>query len=396
MIDATGISTKILTDKVIANCKKIPFNSSADCSLVDKIYAILKNVHNKDGSVNFEDIFHVLELLRGFRNSNGYKGYTSLSKIFAVLNDEFSSIDAKAVYKSIHEIITTVNDEIANYDKTYDCKGTWFKEFFERIINGTNSSLDIYNLNYDTWVEQTLRNYNDGYVPIPDYPEMQRFDVKEAYNISDKHWVCHPHGQICFEYPRFKPQDINNYVFQESNNTLYKYKDFSIAKKFRDSVSRSDDNAQSGETLIRTNIITGLMKTDKLLWNPFNIYHTKLSNSLMNNNQLILLGYGFSDLYINNLLLQFNSKHYMNRKVLLIDYINPNDWSPLVEHPFSPSDKALFTNYISKEDRWYVKYGFKNFENLGLLVSENQELCVCKDGFKASISKMDEIINYIK
>lgn len=387
VIESTDVSTQSLTDAVISNCKKH--------KLVDKICEVLQNEYSKDAKPNFEDIFHVLELLLGFRSSSGYKGYTSMSSIFAQFESQFADIEPISIFSSARELIETINNEIALYDLEFATKGKKFSNFFDQLINKTGSALDIYSLNYDTWVEQSLKEYNDGYVDIDDYPNMKRFDVSKAFTPSDKHFVSHLHGQICFGHPEFSVKDVNKYAFQESHDTLYKYSNYSIARDYRIRSIRSNDSTQAGENLFRTNIVTGLMKTDKLLWNPLNAYHHKLANSLLNNDQLIIMGYSFSDYYINNLLILFNAKHYNNRKVVIIDYISPKNWQPQIQHPFSPNNKALFTNYIAKEDRWYSSYMFKDFDTIGLLFSGNGDLCICKDGFHTSLNHMDEILQFI-
>lgn len=254
--------------------------------------------------------------------------------------------------------------------------------------------LDVYNLNYDTWVEQSLIDYNDGYVDIANYDNMKRFDISSLLNANNSHSINHLHGQIHFEYPSFKTKDINMFAFQESNNTLYKYTSYEEAKKIRDMTIRSGDSTQSGENLFRTNIVTGLMKTDKLLWNPLNAYHMHFYNSLMNSNSLIIIGYGFGDLYINNLLVQFINKHYYDRKVIMIDYINSEYWGHHVEHPFSGHEKATYTNRLFKNDYWTKKYLFSG--KPGCCETEDKMCKIYTNGFKEAYTHIDEIIELLK
>lgn len=224
---------------------------------------------------------------------------------------------------------------------------------------------------------------------------MKRFDVAEYFKENDMHTISHLHGQICFEYPEFKIEDTNNYAFQESHNTLYKYVDFKLAKDYRQRYVRSSDCTQSGENLFRTNILTGLMKTDKLLWNPLNVYHNKLLNSLLKNKKLIIIGYGFSDLYINNLLYQYNALHLSDRKMLMIDYVSDDDWKQLVEHPFKPSEKAIFTNLMRKDDFWCRTY--KSKQQKDVIISPDNMTCICTEGFNSVCNNhMMEIKQFLK
>lgn len=410
MIDSTSVSTKTLTEKVINNCKKYKINDSIDTSLVDVICNNFLRIYHKETQlfpkeytkmdkitsiISFEDIYHVLELLPNYLNSCGYKINESAFQIFSKLNQEFKNIKQQNIYGAAHEIIRTINDEIYAYDSKFTDKGKNFSKFFKEIAQKTNLKFDIFNLNYDTWVEQTLCDYNDGFVEIPNYEnKMKRFDITEYFKSNDRHTVSHLHGQICFEYPEFNPKDINTYVFQESLNTLYKYVNFSTAKSYRERSIRSSDHTQSGENLFRTNIVTGLMKTDKLLWNPLIMYHNKLSNSLVSNQRLILVGYGFSDLYINNLLLQYNAMHFNERKIIMIDYIPDEDWQPQIEHPFKPSEKATFTNLMFKDDFWcrINPYAPKK----PMYYSKDKMACIFKNGFNDVINNhLPDVIKFV-
>lgn len=410
MIDSTAVSTKTLTEKVINNCKKYKINDSNDTSLVDAICNNFLQIYNKEISpllkkcpkmdkltsiISFEDIYHVLELLPNYLNSHGYKSNESAFQIFSILNQEFKNLKPQNIYGAANEIISTINNEIYSYDSEFTDKGKNFSRFFQEIAQNTNLKFDIFNLNYDTWVEQTLGNYNDGFVEIPNYEnKMKRFDISEYLKSDNRHTISHLHGQICFEYPEFSPKDINTYSFQESHNTLYKYVDFSTAKSYRERSIRSSDHTQSGENLFRTNIVTGLMKTDKLLWNPLIMYHNKLANSLISNKRLILVGYGFSDLYINNLLLQYNAMHYNKRKIIMIDYISDENWQPQIEHPFDPSEKAVFTNLMFKDDFWCRRHPFA--PKKPVYYSKDKMACIFKNGFNDVINNhLSDVIEFI-
>ena len=252
MIEATGVSTKSLTEKVISGCKKYKINKECEKSVVDVICDKFLSVYNKEVSaedetskiekitsiISFEDIFHVLELLPNYnKNKSGYKGHISAYTIFSELNSEF-------------------------------------------------------------------------------------------------------------------------------------------------------------ENLFRTNIVTGLMKTDKLLWNPLNVYHNRFMNALLKNKRLILIGYGFSDLYINSLLYQYNAKHFEDRKMVMIDYVSDDDWQPTIEHPFYPSDKAIFTNLMHKSDHWYEKYMFKDKKKI--IISEDNMVCICTSGFNSALNYIEKIKKLFK
>lgn len=410
MIEATGVSTSSLTQEVIEKCKEFKINKQSTKSIVDVICDKFLEIYNKEDGVlderlgkiekitkiiSFEDIFHVLELIPNYINNSGHKGHTSAFKIFSQINNEFRDLDKKSVYASKRKIIELINDRIYSYDSCFLENGEIFKNFFIKICGSKNYLFDVFNLNYDTWMEQTLEDYNDGYIDIDGYEDiMKRFDINEYLKNDNRHTISHLHGQICFEYPDFKKEDRNRYAYIYDINTLYKYKNFNLAKDYRSRSGRSDDKTQSGENLFRTNIVTGLMKTDKILWTPLNSYQNKLTNCLMNNKKLIIIGYGFSDLYINQMLWQYNTKHLNDRKILMIDYISDDMWNPAISHPFKPEDKALFTNIIHKDDSWCRRPPFKPKEDI--MISEDNMVCICTSGFNSALNYIEKIKNFLK
>ena len=437
MIDATGVSTESLTREIIEKCKKFKINKDSDDSVVDVIceklmsiykassenpifrgiqpiqnalgseeslsYEVCGDCHKneQDNSnseqiskiINFEDIFHVLELLVNYYGEEFHKGYGSSYHVFSQIRKEFKELDENSAYGSAYALIDVLNDEVYKYDSQFAVNGQMFKNFFNEIENNTDYVFDVFNLNYDTWVEQSLKDYNDGYVNVPGYEsKMQRFDSNKFLEISDNHTVAHLHGQIYFEYPKFEINDINKFAFQESHNTLYKYLDYSYAKEYRLSTCLNRNYTQSGEALFKTNIITGLMKTDKLLCSPMNVYHSKMACSLFTNKKLIIIGYGFPDLYINSLLFQYCYHHYNDKKVLMIDFINDTDWHPEIAHPFTPGDKATFTNFLYKKDSWYKES--KYFQKEEVISSSDNMICCC--GFKNACEKhLPKIIEFL-
>ena len=86
---------------------------------------------------------------------------------------------------------------------------------------------------------------------------------------------------------------------------------------------RLDDKNQAGHNIFLTNIITGRMKTDKLLWSPMQIYMYGLIKALAENEELLIIGYGFGDQYINNLLFQYLQFHPSDKRIRMITYSDP-------------------------------------------------------------------------
>ena len=190
MIEDTGISTEMLTKIIIDKTKSSKLMKD-----------IINNLENQTKSFSFEDIFHCLEILNGFKNSK----YSLIADL---------KIDNKGSYSLLDEIIGIINDKISEYDSpsNFQKTGESFKTFFKQLAE--NFYLDIFNLNYDTWIEQSLDSYVDGFIDIPKY-NFQRFDINKFLNTQNDNIVAHLHGQIKFALPNW------NVINDKSNNRLF-------------------------------------------------------------------------------------------------------------------------------------------------------------------------------
>lgn len=272
---------------------------------------------------------------------------------------------------------------MGEYDSQYDLKSGWMKDYYGSLIDRENVVLDVFNLNYDMWMERILLGYVDGFEPIeePSGYNFQRFYANTYLNPGEHHTISHIHGQIAFEEADFRVSDINSFAFEEQGYTLYKYPSFEIAEDVRSRHFRSDDISQSGHNIFLSNIITGRMKTDKLIWSPMQIYMYGLIKALMENDELLIIGYGFGDQYINNLLFKFIGTH-KKRRVRVITFTDPEEFEQeviMTGDPFTVSQESIFVKCAMKSERWCSP--FRRNAN-GRFVSENGETELYLNGFK--------------
>lgn len=382
--EATKVSTYSLTKDVIKACRMIPINEDSKTSLIELICREYNKLYEADPrllktsgqhwdtkalkNISFEDLFHAIEMLKGFKSRGAAYGFNPVYKIFASEKRKFKKTDLYAVYASARELIQTLNDKVHDYDVEFGKKSGYFKHFFE-ALHKAGYKFDVYNLNYDTWVEQTLDSigcgYNDGFVNLSQYglngydDKFQRFDPTKFWNNEGGlDTVAHLHGQINFEYPDFKPKDINYFSYRDSHSELYKYANFKLADDFRNHSGRSTGTTQEGASIFRTNIITGLAKTEKLLWSPMDLYHMALGRSLLDNKRLIIIGYGFPDKYLNSILTTYLDAHSDDGRVVVADKINEvsDPWASGSDlTPFTQADKTQFLHRMFKDQTWYAR-----------------------------------------
>lgn len=146
-------------------------------------------------------------------------------------------------------------------------------------------SIRLVTLNYDDAVERSVPEFWDGFESgNPGSVDYAGFSKK--YNLE----ILHLHGSI-----RFAPPEHNAHAIPE----LRRYSTNTEAKKFR--LARLDLTffSQAGELLLNGPILSGLRKTEKLLLQPYGLYHHRFVDGLMTSPKLLCIGYGGNDTYVN-------------------------------------------------------------------------------------------------
>ncbi|WP_022760419.1 SIR2 family protein [Butyrivibrio sp. AD3002] len=411
VFEATRLSTSSITRRVIKECKRYKIAPDKSQSVVDyickfywerfgkndpnyKVYS-KANLNVITNYVNFEDIFHVLELLAGYTLDSSVKRYTSAYKVFTKFKNRFSDIDYLSIISSANKMINVINDIIAEYCEQFDEKSGYFKDFLQELEK--EYTLNIFNLNYDTWCEQSLKSYEDGFRLVSGYDKLQRFSIDDYRKACEKgkNTIAHLHGSVLMGDADFKRGEVNRFAYTDDQECLYKYLDYNAASGYRLRSAKSNSANQAGESLIRANIITGLMKTDKLLWNPLMEYEHHFYKALTSNDKLLIVGYGFLDKYVNSMLWRYQCENFDQRKVLLITKANENDWQPMIEPPFSPPEMTIFTELMFKDQAWFCKVKFDQVE--GGYYSDDGMAGLYTCGLKTVVEKyMDHVVRFYK
>ena len=399
MMDYTKVSTDALTEKIVENCQKFRANNCcrssveiSECpnsvyyskSVVEFVRDLYKEKTKKDA--NFEMIFHMLEVIFNYRKDNVQGENLNTENVITNLNEKFSCINFSSVYKSIYKILDVINDEIFAYDSNFENKGKSFKMFFEKLLE-SGQCLDVFNLNYDTWVEQSIPEYTDGFVA--ENSGIMHFDSRHYIKECDQNRISHLHGQINFGFLDAAEREYSN-----TQDELCKFENYNNAKENRIVINGSDTN-QSGRKIIYSNIVTGLLKTDKILWHPLDVYHSMLLRSLIQNKRLLIIGYGFEDLYINKLLdLQFNA-NCNDKKIIIIDKMDDknDEQYGYSSVPFRSSKKKVYLERIFQCNQWFKQYKKRDT----YFCSEEGDVCVYGNGFRKVIEEnIEELLYFLQ
>ncbi len=404
-LDHKGIfpSVKNITDEVLKlNIQKVdggerPFLRELHNHVVRKLNRVLETNHIMPPQLNFENILHVIEMCIA------YSGCWSKKYISWLAYPEFGTLIQPVKFlKDIHtydyiraayELQKTVMGIVNQYDIAFredKLAEQWYRDFWKSLSGKSN----IFNLNYDNTIEYTLGGeYEDGFPPVKDGEEYSRFSARRYYeNPRGVSTIAHLHGQILFSEARLFP-------FDYSIRDLVKNKDYQTACKNRIGGQFPPSN-QAKEEYLQPVIVSGSRKTEKMTFAPNNVYLSDLARKVIENNRLMVIGYSFGDLYLNEILGLGMAAHGDDFKVVIIDkfplYINSYiSWFHHLIHECNPQEYTFVSRLV--KDRLFVEVGQKKFplivREYGLpVVSTNGKLMMCINGFKNAVMNHKETI----
>ena len=270
-----------------------------------------------DPQVNFEDLFEVIETLYSYNGTWEQERFPF--PLIAVLIRPTVHHKSVEYYRAMIAIIVKIIDIVNSYDLRFkkSDRESWYKGFWKSF----DGKIDVFNLNYDTTIESSLENYVDGFVGFTQ--DYERFEPEVIWDASeDKSTVNHLHG--CILYGDLNPKPME---FRYSHRDLYKFYPDAINEAFFSGQWLPTN--QVGDTILYSPIITGLKKTDKICYMPHSIYHANLVKKIIKNPSLLICGYSFGDLYINQLLQRHKLIHNKKQRVVIIDrwpdYVNEDN-----------------------------------------------------------------------
>lgn len=316
-------STSNITQEVIKPYTNV-FDKNKEITIVGEIYNRLMDVFpvstyiwwEKDPkpNINFEMLFHVMEQLLAYesvwkgknKNPDIYPHFAPFTaQNFDFQPEELRQVTSKFIMR-IMEIVNAYNEYFQNDTGAED----WFRDFFK-----SSFKWDVFNFNYDTTVEQSLGEYEDGFEKCADRPYSIFRPQKLYENAQQLSTVNHVHGCINYYYK----DNPNEDMFETNIHDLYLYPSYEEVKKKMIGRGQSNPSAQNNEQYYAGPIITGLRKTDKLNCLPYDFYHGNLYNAILRSNAMVIVGYSFGDLYVNNLINRMHAIWRGKERIVLID-----------------------------------------------------------------------------
>ncbi len=369
--------------------------------VVGKLNKVSEKTRIRQAQLNFENLLHVLEMCIA------YSGCWRKEYISWLAFPEFGTlIQPVRFLKDIHTydfiraasgLQKTVMDIVNQYDVSFEenvSREQWYRDFWKSLSGRAN----IFNLNYDNTIENSLGEYEDGYLPIKEDEDYSRFSAKQYYeNRKGLSTIAHLHGQILFS-------ESKSYPFDYSTRDLVKNRDYQTACNNRTGGQFPPSN-QAKEEYLQPVIVSGSRKLEKMTFAPNNVYLSDLTRKVVENNRLMIIGYSFGDLYLNEILGLGMAAHGDDFRVVIIDkfpsYINSyTSWFQYLTHGCNPQE-YIFVSRLA-ENRLFVEVGQEEFPLIvgeyGVpMVSRNGRLMMCIGGFKDAVEKHgDAIRNHLR
>ncbi len=395
-------SVKNLTDEVLKlNIQKVdggerPLLRELYDHVVGKLNRVLETNRIMPPQLNFENLLHVIEMCIAYSGcwSKKYISWLAYPEFGALIQPVkfLKDIHTYDYIRAAYELQKTVMSIVNQYDTVFGkdkLAEQWYRAFWRSLSGRSN----IFNLNYDNTIENSLGEYEDGFPPVKDGEEYSRFSARRYYeNSRGVSTIAHLHGQILFS-------EAKSYPFDNSIRDMVKNIDYETACKNRTGGQFPPTN-QAKEEYLQPEIVSGLRKTEKMTFAPNNVYLSDLARKVIENNRLMVIGYSFGDLYLNEILGLGIVAHGDDFKVVIIDkfpsYINSYvSWFQHLIRECNPQEYT-FVSRLAK-DRLFVEVGQKKFplfvREYGVpVVSTNGKLMMCINGFKDAVVNHKETI----
>lgn len=392
-------SVKNLTEEVL----KLPIQKvdGTDWLLIKELYNFiisgLKQIGNPQvrrlfhPEISFEDILHVLEMCLSYSSCwhDEYLHWETFPLFGALAEPKSSlnSIDTIEYIRAAYSLEERVMEIVNQYDAAFrENSGSeeWYRTFWRSI-----GRMDVFSLNYDSTIENSLDFYEDGFRTCSETDDYYRFSARKySENLDRKTTIAHLHGSILFSEPKAFPVEY-------SNRDLVKNKDYETAFKNR-LWSQSAPHTQSKEWYIQPYIISGLRKTEKMVSAPYNVYLSDLTKKILENKRLMIIGYSFGDLYLNEILGLGIAAHGDDFRVVIIDKFSRfiDDYPSFFQQLVKRTGMYVFASRLAKESLYHEpgrRHDSLVVKDYGTpIMSKNGVLMMCVGGFKDAVERYND------
>ena len=275
---------------------------------------------------NFEHMLHALEAISSLELS-----WRGAAEKFRVVYGRFSApradvhnlFDRQLLHHATQHLIKRLHYLFLNPSNSAKSNRNWalYEGFWRKLFS--KFSLDVATTNYDTLIEQSLPSLEQGFRPV-DGEETLRFAPRQLGQAKNR--LIHLHGSLHFGYRTgVTSEEVNRFVYEDESEDLYWHRD--PADAVQTWGVRSNSVSQAGEETVVGGLITGMQKANKLLVaEPYLTYQRIFGQMAQDNPRLLVIGYGFGDHHLNQLVSRMTRWHGKDRRVALITWCPEKEW----------------------------------------------------------------------
>lgn len=374
-------TTAYITEKIV---KEKPNNNS---SLILDLYERICEQWNilpqeSYGIVHFEILFHVLEELKTYNISWKDSVTKDYKTPFASIVTKSMEYEEKDIPICINHIINKIYEIIGTYENNLDdVSNTWYKDFWRK----KEKQWDVFTLNYDTTIEQSVGIYEDGYthrINAQTYPH-EFVMLKLLENKGKLTTINHLHGSVCLG------RNVNHDPFNYDGQDLIKWEKYSDGRYYWENITAGNKTSQDKHFIIQGPILTGLSKLEKITCLPYSAYYYNFKKCIIENNKFLIVGYSFGDEYINSELFRLTHIHKENKRIVVID-----SWNSLQN-----CCNERMNDFLRKANYGNQTFLWDSFDKISLtepMISKTGQLLIFLGGFKNAATKYSkEIFNFL-
>lgn len=263
--------------------------------------------------INFEELYFSLEILLTQNNEYASPSAIPMINTLEEIVPKLKKYPKIEIIRGLEAIIYHISKIVDNYDchfNNHKESELWYRDFWQ---NDNWHKWDVFTFNYDTTIENSISEYEDGFIQMSADECFESFvPSKLINNKRGLSTIQHLHG--CIYYAESAPWTRR---FTHGNRDMFKYHSVQECQKFIG--LQWHEKNQALEEYINAPILIGLHKLDKMTFLPHSIYHANLVNKLQDNSGLLIIGYSFGDLYVNQLLQKRILMHGNNHRMIIIE-----------------------------------------------------------------------------
>ncbi len=346
------------------------------------IFDRLRDHYGRSHIVNFETFINLLEQIYDFVISESNEGgtdptNTSMLPLLFNLNDltneiynphnqnlpnlhlERDPVIRKRIYFGdiIKHYLRIIRSEINNYEWPNDINAGINSALYQWLSSiRSKFSIRMYTTNYDRIIPEILDHHGQSY-----FDGFNR-TVTNGRSIPDVQRICH------------NSDDIIYYQLHGSTHWEVAESDFSVVdfRLVREGIPVRDlysfHMGSPGQILLKTNIITGYSKPQRIMQSPINAMYSSFLQDCMRASYILTSGFSFGDPHLKKIII--NSLFATNTKFLNItnkenvgeleEYFGSgiyDDISSSLDIHFGVMESEHKGNWLIKGNRYFAYYG---------------------------------------